>query len=863
LLTPERERDADANANADGEKEPLMNRRAWFSLLCCAGLAGAAGAVAMSGCGSDTSDATGGDGGGDGDNTSTSGFIPNDSGGTSSSSSSGAPNNCTAPTALTLAPADKVVSLAPGAAFTQAYTVTASYAGQPDQDVTAQSFLSIDDPGAGSFTGSTFTWSGTQGGVLTVSAKNCGVVGTTHLTLKIAATFGAGGLDAGTGGGGADAGLTGQFNGAPATGTTACNPTLVYPPEGVLVPPNMNVVEVHFTMGSPANNLFEVSFENAVTDVKVYTSCTSTTTPGDGQLSSSLTPPVAGGCIFELNQAEWDYIAKTNRDGDPVVVKVRGLGCDGSGGVGTSNTRSMSFAKDDMRGTLYYWASVRLDANGNAGTGFNSGGVFRYDFGVRGQTAQPVLTPASSVNSAEHNCIGCHDVSRDGRQMVFDFDDNDSDDEYGDVYTNIYDIAASTVVKPILKKGTNNFPPGFHTWNRSTTEFLLSDGPGDSNPADAGIPDGGAFARVTPEGGVNGYTRPGTLRATTPDWAPDDSRVVFAVPPNVFVSSPTAGYWMKKQGPRDDLMFAGASLWASPWNAATKKLDAPVQLLASDGTNNFYYPSFSPDGSLIVYNYAPDGSNFHNPKARVEVINASAATPTRDDLAKLNDTGDLTNSWARWAPFVQTYKGKKLLWVTTSSTRDYGLRIQKSAGDVNCYPNESPNFVVPVFTKVTNCTRTQLWMAAVDLDPTAVQAGTDVSHPAFYLPFQDSTTNNHLAQWAQKTFQGTCTANTDCSTQPGKCCESGGCTTCPTPPAATCTVDANCANGTCCNAGTCGPCAAGADAGSTSGGSTGCSTCLDCNNQACVNGACGSCTNSSQCCAPLVCVGGSCVSQVN
>jgi len=41
----------------------------------------------------------------------------------------------------------------------------------------------------------------------------------------------------------------------------------------------------------------------------------------------------------------------------------------------------------------------------------------------------------------------------------------------------------------------------------------------------------------------------------------------------------------------------------------------------------------------------------------------------------------------------------------------------------------------------------------------------------------------------------------------------------------------------------------------------GCSSCLDCSNQACVgapSGTCGSCTSDSQCCAPLRCVGGTC-----
>lgn len=38
-----------------------------------------------------------------------------------------------------------------------------------------------------------------------------------------------------------------------------------------------------------------------------------------------------------------------------------------------------------------------------------------------------------------------------------------------------------------------------------------------------------------------------------------------------------------------------------------------------------------------------------------------------------------------------------------------------------------------------------------------------------------------------------------------------------------------------------------------------CDDCTDCGNQACIDGACASCTSSDQCCAPLVCVEGECI----
>lgn len=42
-----------------------------------------------------------------------------------------------------------------------------------------------------------------------------------------------------------------------------------------------------------------------------------------------------------------------------------------------------------------------------------------------------------------------------------------------------------------------------------------------------------------------------------------------------------------------------------------------------------------------------------------------------------------------------------------------------------------------------------------------------------------------------------------------------------------------------------------------------CTTCQECGNQACVSGSCGACTDSAQCCPPLVCMQGVCVPYAN
>ncbi|MFV1107278.1 hypothetical protein QML13_29520, partial [Klebsiella pneumoniae] len=54
---------------------------------------------------------------------------------------------------------------------------------------------------------------------------------------------------------------------------TAQTPVVLYPTDGILVPPNMNVLQLQFDQGT-GNTYFEIDYENAATDVRVLTQCT-------------------------------------------------------------------------------------------------------------------------------------------------------------------------------------------------------------------------------------------------------------------------------------------------------------------------------------------------------------------------------------------------------------------------------------------------------------------------------------------------------------------------------------------------------------------------------------------------------------
>jgi hypothetical protein len=127
------------------------------------------------------------------------------------------------------------------------------------------------------------------------------------------------------------------------------------------------------------------------------------------------------------------------------------------------------------------------------------------------------------------------------------------------------------------------------------------------------------------------------------------------------------------------------------------------------------------------------------------------------------------------------YKGNKLLWVTFSSTRDYGLKVRNHSmvGGMpqrQCYPSYGPEGE-SYQDFPANCQQPQVWMAAINLS-TAEFAGDDPSFAAFWLPFQDIKSHNHTAQWTttdKPTLPpdgGACIATgQDCTSSPNSCCD--------------------------------------------------------------------------------------------
>ncbi|HJZ87608.1 MAG TPA: hypothetical protein VKN99_20680 [Polyangia bacterium] len=618
-----------------------------------------------------------------------------------------------------------------GPPVTQTFTATAHLPGG-DMDVSNLSAWSIDDPGMGSLPNKTFTSVITRGGTTFVHAMFTPAGSTRVLSGEAVLNVRF------------HAGVTGGCMGcpgfppdnAPPCSDPNSKPTIVYPPDGVLLPPNMNVIAVHFMPGT-GNDLFEVDFRNNATDVRVETRCNPVTdTRGNA----------TGGCEYKLDQTVWDYVAQSNRGGDPVQVIVRGAPNNVSCAA-KSDARNISFAQEDIHGGIYYWQS--LVQNGMpAGT---TGGIYRHDFGAAQAMSQPFITPGTT-----NRCVGCHFLSRDGLRMTFGSDDADSDDEYGDLRVNLMNV----MTLQIMAQG---IPAGFQTFSPDHTKFLSTDGEGRDNPPTMTLYNGDTGAMI----GTVQFPGFAGKRAVQPDWTKDGATVYFVVPGAII---PWCAY---SQGPGcsnpshvDDDHFSGGSIYKMPYDPGTGMFGAPAMVVsAANGDENNYYPSVSPDGQFLVFNRAhgtDDKSRdaFNNPGARLWALKINGGLPV--DMQRANKGDGLTNSWPRWSPFIQMYRGKRLLWVTFSSTRDYGLRIRnenipaaQGGPLVNCYPPDSPESVCPVQGVnchhdpfVANCNQPQIWMAAVSLSDLELAAG-DPSFQAFWLPFQEELAHNHIAQWTE------------------------------------------------------------------------------------------------------------------
>jgi hypothetical protein len=567
---------------------------------------------------------------------------------------------------IALEPANPSLTIDNDTPATAEFRAIGTYEDGSERDITRSARFSIVDSSLGRMEGPAFTSFTTRGGSTRVTAALGGVSGSTNLSLILRKRY-------------VDPDSADDLPDDPGDAFAGDEdaeraPQLVYPNDGVLVPPNLRDIEIHFLPGED-NELFELSFTNTFTDIVLYLRCTF---------------ELNGGCIYQPDATLWTWLAQTNRGAEPVQISLRATDDEGTA-VGVSESIEMRVSFDDVRGAIYYWTTSGDTA------------IMRYDFGDSDQQeAEVFMRPEFDDNQT---CVGCHALSPDGSKMVAELGGQN------DGRLVLFDVFEQELIVPVTERRQSIF----QSWKPDGSEFV-----GvymDNNATD--------FNLLLFDGDTAEFTGTIDIGATAddpanhPDWSPDGSRIVFTRVGEANTNQ--RSYY----GAIQMITYEGDDEWSVPETLVPRE----------DGTN-FYYPAFSPDPDYIIFNRSRCNSGNTgsecdgdmNPTATLMMMRSEVgATPvelTRANAPGVRDEGRtaLYNSFPKWSPFVfqRTEEfGTRLMWVTFSSKRDFGLRE----------------------------TDTLLWMAAIDPDP--VRSGLDPSFPAFAIPYQDLETNNHIAQWTQ------------------------------------------------------------------------------------------------------------------
>jgi|GEM_PF-725422 len=209
------------------------------------------------------------------------------------------------------------------------------------------------------------------------------------------------------------------------------------------------------------------------------------------------------------------------------------------------------------------------------------------------------------------------------------------------------------------------------------------------------------------------------------DWSPDGTKVVY--------SSCSEG----------STEFGGNDCDLRIMDVSGDVFSNDRLLLAQQGDENFYYPTFSPDSQWVAFNrgttfytevqeedvhgdpvvdsagnpvMVPTATSTSNSNETAKLYIISANGGAAIEMAAASVESGLTNSWPRWAPVTQDYA-----WLAFSSKRAYGHTVHGPS---------------------------QLWITAVDLSQASL--GNDPSAPAVWLTGQSTSEDNLIPIWVPR-----------------------------------------------------------------------------------------------------------------
>jgi hypothetical protein len=312
------------------------------------------------------------------------------------------------------------------------------------------------------------------GGVVTVTATDTCIEGTTTAVFFLDATIGMPSDPT-------------AWGGTPETGAPA--PSIVYPSDQTRFP--RNLYRTLFQWYSEGFTEFRLIFEGPNSKVTVYND-------GVHGLCGNANP--AAGC-WEVDESAWNWIAASNA-GDTATWLVDALDTTGQTPVvRRSASITLGFSKQDVEGAIFYWSTT-------------SAGIRRGKISQQDPEDYIVGKPQGTVyGSDEVGCVACHTVSRDGRYMVAPV----KSDETGSLW--VMEVTADAPPNPLVTDVANTGGHGFATISPNNEHVVVS-----FKEDYMWMVDRATGAKIV-DLPTNTMEMDG---GTHPDWSPDNTQLVFA-----------------------------------------------------------------------------------------------------------------------------------------------------------------------------------------------------------------------------------------------------------------------------------------------------------------------------------------------
>lgn len=386
-------------------------------------------------------------------------------------------------------------------------------------------------------------------------------------------------------------------------------------------------------------------------------------------------------------------------------------------------TETWTIAPARLAGTVYYNSYGTQLVKNSTDNDFNGHQYGAAVLGINEGATGPSVVAGTASGLSGTGCRVCHVVSAGGSRLIAN---------HGDVYsrTSAYDLRNANA-ETVLTGYDDLFG-----WAGLSADGTIAF----TNAADlaASAPASQLYAFPPTSNvplAVSGI--PANLKAGTPTFSGDTKHVAFD-----FLG-----------GTIGTTTGNGTQLVALDFDKATMTFSNLRVLATMPSGKRAGFPSFLPTNDGVVFHYQINPSNhryntWH--QATAQIWWSDLATGTAMPLYALNglNPGGTTSylptgpnnhaadSNLNYEPTANPVASGGYVWVIFTSRRLYG-----NSATNDPWLSDPRNYDA---TTLANTTPKKLWVAAIDLN---APAGTDASHPAFYLPAQELLAGNARGFW--------------------------------------------------------------------------------------------------------------------